>query len=431
MAYYEREEITFEALVSGTMKLLTEEQFVALGFDPADYKRYLREFYLNKILGEQYAKELGEQWFKERGLCADREEMERNLAELALEAPSVRCPLDSKSKEALIESGLVCGTEPIVLVSLKNISALVSLEKMIEQVKSLPFYRGHRVMQDSYAEGLRRTLFLVTSEHEKDEYKEALMRLPNGEDLIPIVQKIDPRDPRRVRETSFRLNSEAEIQKALSRCRKILAEMSSVFGVDASAVSGDCADTYILALRKVFNFCYYCCKKYDSVYEMLLKCGTYHVRGSSLEIFNYRKFLLDVAFYSRERGEIFDKEWERKELTLLYRKEAEERVRCLECGKLFMNEAFAEKHLRNKHSEALERIRAKFERISKVLGLPSYHAFCLLERKEDYLPKHIARRIFVSARPAEKPLVSYADLPRPYPVLAETVSSQEQARQHQ
>lgn len=416
-------------------RLVTEEEFALLGFPSGEYPLYLDRFY-TKALHLAYAAGLGkESWFVERGLCHGKDAELRDLErfEQAMRAHP-NCELTSANSRNLLESSFMevgaGGCAGLIVV--KNIGPSFSVREFLAAARELPLYRGHSVTQHSYKEGLRRTIYLETEEGREDEYKQMLQpELPRTS--ILIVQKVDAKDPRGIRETTSQFGTEKAKRAALADAKEIFEKMCNVFGsaearervraIEEAAQNrgaGAPPDMYVLALRRIFSFCYYCGCKYDNVYEMLFKCGAYHVRGDMAGIFNNRRFRASIAFYKRKR-EVSRLEgiYEAGELAKMYVQEGDERFRCTECGKAFMAMEFIEKHLRNKHPEKVAEISGSREWFDAVLRELDYHLAELIERTEDPLPKYLHRKIQLKLRDSEKRgLVSYAGLKKTYPGLA-------------
>lgn len=132
--------------------------------------------------------------------------------------------------------------------------------------------------------------------------------------------------------------------------------------------SGDELSFYVSFLRKVFLFCYYCVKQFDSFMEMNLKCGKDHIfskeeiidsnqqnifeRNISL-IKNYEHFLnIASEFASDFLVNEMDKFIQKKDIQVFG---------CGLCSKDFSGLNFVRTHLNKKHSQSIKDIQSELE----------------------------------------------------------------------
>lgn len=154
-------------------------------------------------------------------------------------------------------------------------------------------------------------------------------------------------------------------------------------------------DMYMVYLRKVHVFCYYCGGESDSVEELQRKCADFHVRktepyvqeetrGTKLDKnSSWAKNLdqkIDLKLMKPEEinmeklgGKDIDKEIRRFVRDKVFR-EHEAKFKCgvEECKKAFKGPEFVEKHVRTKHQEQLDRVREDVEFFNNYVRDPNH-----------------------------------------------------------
>lgn len=170
---------------------------------------------------------------------------------------------------------------------------------------------------------------------------------------------------------------------------------SSVLGVleKRAEASGRPLDFYAAALRKGFLFCLFCYRQYDTVYEMRVLCGDWHVSADDADenADVRRMFFRKHEIYMGCRN--FDFLKTKNESTELdgfvLRKDAD-RFKCDCCIKMFSSAEFAKNHVRNKHPDVMEKVSQRIEVFNRFVdGLDFFMISCLSGTDDPHMPSFI------------------------------------------
>jgi len=431
--------IPFEELyerIIAEARMLNEEEFSLISDRKTEYAKYVARFYdlnLKELLVKGFTRDV---WFVERDLCmlwmfSDtfmqfRDFISNRPASLALEA---------RNAQSLLESDLFSSYreeegEKICVVVIRHIDQNFSIKDFIGVVQEKAEIKEWALSQHGVKEGFKKTLYVrLENQNGKEFTKKIAEDLPKGASasvLEPLGEKSGT-----VREVGRQYSDKYAMQLMEQTCRKILKGMSGVFSVpevqkvleslETKVKEEERADLYALALRKIFNFCYYCGAKFDSPYEMIEKCGLFHVRSSTdLDLSNPARHSKKMDFYAIDREECF-KHAEREVDLGAFCEEKEERDAeyvCKYCGKRFAAKEYFEKHLLRKHVE-YETYTRLVKDCAAVLGSLNYQVVEFVEQRHQHLPYYLYR--YMVRRKAEKEEmeaaeVSYASLEKKYPV---------------
>ena len=146
---------------------------------------------------------------------------------------------------------------------------------------------------------------------------------------------------------------------------------------------------YIAALRQVFLFCFYCYKKYDTIYDMRLCCGDQHVSTDEVDEDEdmKRAFFRKHDIYMGNKDFCFLKtKSENSELdSFVLRKEAD-RFKCDCCIKMFSSADFTKNHIRNKHPEALTSVKTKIDDFNRFIDNIDFFMVSCMAGIDDLYP---------------------------------------------
>lgn len=152
-------------------------------------------------------------------------------------------------------------------------------------------------------------------------------------------------------------------------------------------------DLYAVALRQVFLFCIFCYRQYDTVYEMRVLCGDWHVSVDDAdENAEAKRMLLrkhEIYMGCRSFDFLRTKN-ESTELDCFVLRKDSDRFKCDCCIKVFSSAEFAKNHVRNKHPDVMEKIQSRIKAFNLFVdGLDFFMVSCLSGTDDSHMPSFI------------------------------------------
>lgn len=194
------------------------------------------------------------------------------------------------------------------------------------------------------------------------------------------------------------------IDQDLINCRKLLKILNSQFGTEILFDTSN-LDEFIIFLRFVFNYCYYCSKLYDTEIEMLYDCGDYHVRDKNVkrEIFD-RKYKINLM--KRDLSFLFNQNIEKELEKFIIITDMKE-YKCDLCSQNFKDDQIAKKHIFDEHAAFCKDLEIKHENLQNFIKKIDFNIFSFFDGTDNnFLP-------MFSVHEKEGRAVKY-DLPRIY-----------------
>ncbi|KAI5191988.1 hypothetical protein NEMIN01_1772 [Nematocida minor] len=343
---------------------------------------------------------------------------------------------ESKNAQALLQTELFDrlksdATDATPIVIIKNIKETVSIREILSELSAKLEIAEHAVSQSGIADGYKRTLFIRT-DMDVSNCKNIVSEVPLLTESIVSVQYLPTASSSRsTAQIGKQFSDKYSMQHTETQCKNILQKMSELLGVPEvyKTVSSlemripkeETADLYMLALRKIFSFCYYCGVKYDNAYEMAFKCGLYHLRSETV---------LDDSnpeTHRKKMEECF--ETDRVSFLQAIPKEIDIRTFCTEvsdkkeieckyCNKKFESVEFFQKHLeRKKHRSYETSIKLHSDCLQCINSL-NYQLVNAVEKRAQKIPLVIYDYMSNNSQIIENE-VQYGDLDKKYTILQE------------
>ncbi|KAI5187189.1 hypothetical protein NEHOM01_1994 [Nematocida homosporus] len=417
-------------------RLLMEDEFNQIFISDYNYQTYFEKYYdtnIKEMLLKGYEKQA---WLAEIDLC-----QRSSFADVFMEfrdfVTSRQCQLslDSNNGPDLLKTDLFDAyttgetNTTVSLALIKNIEMNVTIRDFILVLEEELGLKDWAVSQHGVHEGFRRTLYVRLEDLSLEEFKEKVqVQLPPGS--VVLGQSLPtPTSSSALRESGRQLSDKYTLSSSGVQCQEILKAMSALFkvpevfetlkGFESRVPVNSVADLYILALRKIFNFCYYCKCKYDNPYEMVTKCGLFHVRSTDkIDTLSFAALERSGAFYAQNRAERFQL-INSSVNSAIFSKEssAPNEYVCRYCNKRFASMEYFEKHLERKNHPEYEAYMRLHKGFFAMLASLTYPVIEVVEQKGQALPANLYYYLR-PGQPESDQLVSYADLDKKYPILS-------------
>lgn len=366
-------------------KILTKKEFLAV-LPRASYLSYTQAFYkrkFNKIFSESSDSE----WFRSRYIDADVFANEGVL--LRFRAFLENSAPDTHNRV----SGYWTGN-----ILVKNIPDTMTHEDLGDMCKKCLYFKEFNVYQLEQRKSFGRVGVISID----GDCSEAVKFMESIADKgLRISFEAVSLDEVKVRKCNLGSRSDHETCRSLFRmfCERYSIydrnnestenlSMLSFFDRRAEA-SGDPIGFYVCALRQVFFFCLYCYKQYDSVYDLRILCGDWHVSTDEAEDNEElrRVFSRKHEIYSACRSFDFVKtKNESSELDAFVLRKDADRFKCDCCIKVFSSAEFAKNHVKNRHTEVIEKIDAKINAFNRFADSIDFFMICCLSGIDDFYP---------------------------------------------
>lgn len=370
-------------------KVLTKKEFLAV-LPRASYLSYMQAFYKRK-LNKIFSACCNSEWFRRRYVdggapgCSDAAARLRVFLEGGAGSTSERF-CDYHRSNILV----------------KNIPETMTHEDMEDLARKCLYFREF----STYQQEQRRSFGRVGVISIDGDCEEALRFMESVTDRsLKITFEAARFDDIKVRRCGLRGRAIADAARdvfaaLLERCLRHVPDAaqggcSGVLGaLDRMAeASGRPLDLYAAALRRVFLFCIFCYRQYDTVYEMRVLCGDWHVSADDAdESADARRMLLrkHEIYMGCRSFDFLKTKSESTELDgFVLRKDAD-RFKCDCCIKVFSSAEFAKNHVRNKHPDVMEKIRGRIRAFNLFVdGIDFFMVSCLSGTDDPHMPSFI------------------------------------------
>ncbi|KAL0265551.1 UNVERIFIED_CONTAM: hypothetical protein PYX00_011263 [Menopon gallinae] len=350
-------------------KVLTKKEFLAV-LPRASYLSYVQAFYKRK-LNKIFSTCSDSEWFRRRYVDGGAPGCSEAAARLRAFLDNSAWSTGERFCDYYCNNILV-----------KNIPDTMAYEDIEDLARKCLYFREF----STYQQEQRRSFGRVGVISIGGDCDEALRFMESVTDRsLKIVFEAVQFDGVKVRRCGLRGKGVAEAARdvlatLLERCMQhvpdaVPGSSSSVLCIidKRAEASGQPLDFYAAALRRVFLFCIFCYRQYDTVYEMRALCGDWHVSA-------------DDAEESADARRMF---FRKHEIYMGCRKDSE-RFKCDCCVKVFSSAEFAKNHVRNKHPDVMERVRARIEVFNRFVdGLDFFMASCLSGTDDPHMPSFI------------------------------------------
>lgn len=432
-----REEESLEKIYESCIKsfrLLQEKEFVSIFPPTYKYDEYFEKYY-NVNLKEFFASKCNEQaWVSEMDLSRKSSTYEFFM-EFRDFIASKSCPILLSDENAinLLNTDLfdeyVCRDEEKdkMYVVLKNIDMKCTIREFTESLNANAMVKEWRISQHGISESFKRTMYIRIEEDVSHvEFRENIKNMiPKGS--ILVSQCFPIKALASVRIVGKQLSDKYCMERVGKGCKQILCEMASMFGMNEifETVQGfeqrynkqEITDMYIIALRKIFNYCYYCKEKFGNPYEMMSKCGIFHVRSKKqIDMASIGSLERASSFYSLTRAVHFQA-MNRPVDIRVFSKERRDRseYECKYCDKKFTTLEYFKKHLEKKNHPEQNVYESLYNNFISALSSLDYPLIEMIEQRGQLLPNYLYR--YWVHEDKDKSLVCYGDMDKKYPIL--------------
>ncbi|KAM0676353.1 hypothetical protein GVAV_000318 [Gurleya vavrai] len=333
------------------------------------YKKYLDEFYSNKIK-KFYTLHFQNKWFNERYLNKNKSQIDykeklENFYEKIKEIGMI--DLDKKPEKSLFEKNknniIACGN-----------LAFESIESIYDFCKKCPNFKDLQIVVDFQKHTILRKIIILLDENANVFESLAFLgeMADSSTEFIPLIIE-------NIKYNEIDIKTEEIDVKYL---KELLSKFSAFYDVELFYDDSKNIDFYINLMRYVFKYCFYCQTQFDSEIEMLSKCGDFHLR---------KPFKCDRIVFDR-KNEIICREKNLNHLRprpvlcdalLFFTKKSENGIQCNSCLKEFETEETIQKHLTKKHPEKIEMLQKDFDHLNTFFDNMDIKFFNNIEGMED------------------------------------------------
>lgn len=399
------------------------------------YPEYFRMYYEVRVKELVRNGLLEKKWNAEKDLWRLRSHRD-SFMEFRDFMANTQCPIElvTGNKENLLESELFdkfkgeeSGSSRVIMI--KNIGRDISINELIEKIEGKVEVEDWAVSQGSFSMNFQRVLYIRT-EVQLDDFKKKVSEYVERENTITeqYLPSID--SGQAVKEIGKQFSDKYAKIETERQTRYILLRMSELFGVsevyktvsslEVKVRKEEVGDLYILALRKIFNFCYYCRVKYDNPYEMVFKCGLFHLRSADmLDQSNPVEHANKAQVFERDRMAYLNGIPKEIDVRIFCKDRNNGEIECKYCDKKFQALEFFEKHLQRKNHSEYEMYIKEHEILVECIRSLSYQLVDEIESPTRKIPHEIYNCMQSNEEVYEEELVDYSDLDKKYPVLQE------------
>lgn len=332
--HYNKHEIDTPILLNSHFLLLPREFYSYLTTPYSDYKNA----FLATKLSEIFDSKQQINWFREFYLTPSKTNNAHQNYETfmsrAQDFASIR--LDNE------DVGFKCISYNTNNILIREIGDHVKLEDLANLAKNCPHYLDFQVYLSYNKRYFQRT---------------GIISVSDDADIYSCMEFLNTINNHSFYFEPLAFNSiffcKSDIQPINNDIHFLLALVNIFFrryNINTPVPDGD-VDFYILLLRCVFNYCYYCVRQFGSSIEMAACCGDYHIRtglNTNRSIFDRKNKVIteDVDF------EHLKTVYGTGELYLEQRATGE--FLCGICHKEFESKEYFVHHFQNKHSEKMD-----------------------------------------------------------------------------
>ncbi|TBU09222.1 hypothetical protein CWI36_0049p0020 [Hamiltosporidium magnivora] len=416
------------------MKYLLEQPFIITEKElkhllpEVDYSTYLKSFYSKKI-HKFYNSFHEHEWFKERYIYDDyniekTKEFLQNYVEFTEKIvkicwdntnEEIKINVPILNEEYFVDPELI--NVPKYNIIMKNISSLVPISLIQNLALKCPNSTKFSVLQSDDRESYKRSCIIsLQNENNIDDsvrsmrnksspscefYCDKFILNENNmsfanvsfsqKDILfakKIIKSLSDRysvpDVLETIESDLQSFFVKYIEKNLGENEKM--KKDAIFKFDKSEI----LDFYILLLRYVFHYCFYCCRMFGSHMEMARCCGKYHIRSHAK---NRDFFTRKLKIYTMDKDFSFMKDIKEEDGMIKHIiKIDEEQYKCNSCIKVFAQAHNVANHIKRKHPELIESIKKDMEIFSAFINKLDPFVLSIIEGINDtHLPSYLLK----------------------------------------
>ncbi|OAG32088.1 hypothetical protein NEIG_01326 [Nematocida sp. ERTm5] len=341
--------------------------------------------------------------------------------------------LETQNKGQLLQTelfdkikGETVDSSPIIII--KGIGERVSIKTLIAEIEKRAEVGEWAISQSGGApEGFQKSIYIQT-EMDLAGFKQAVQSALPEEAVITVQYLPTTTMGRAVKEVGCQFMDKYAILETERQAKNILQKMSELFGVpdvyktvsamESKVKPEEIGDLYILALRKVFNFCYYCGIKYDNPYEMVFKCGLFHLRNNSvLDESSPEDFQKQISYFEIDRMNYLTNIPKTIDVhTFCTDTKEKGEIECRFCEKKFESIEFFEKHLERKKHKAYEMSIKLHNDFLQCINVLNYQLINEIEKRHLKIPFEVYEYMCANSNAATEE-IDYTQLDKKYPVL--------------
>ncbi|KAM0686239.1 hypothetical protein COBT_002541, partial [Conglomerata obtusa] len=340
--YYQasaKEIIVDETYLIKSYRMVTEKELSLLVNYP--YKNYLVDFYKDKIK-KLFTLHFNNTWFKERYLINKNN---KELYTKNLDAFNLRInELGNLKLDANIEFPFYPYTQKNIFVS--GELSYESRDKLLEMCSMCPGFNGMEIIISFFKHQILRNIIITLNDSTDVDGSLHFMK-----DMSNSLYNFEPLIFKEVFCSVSNLCLE-EIDKIF--IHTLVKKFAKLYQIEIIIDETKDLDYYILLLRFVFNYCYYCVVQYDSQIEMIKCCGCYHIRNNNAgdrKVFNRKN---EIITQEKNFDNLRPKTTALDDTFFKNVKRDISGFLCTLCDKQFETENTIKTHLQKRHNDKIE-----------------------------------------------------------------------------
>ncbi|KAI5180616.1 hypothetical protein NEOKW01_0900 [Nematocida sp. AWRm80] len=390
-------------------RLLSEEEFSLCFKEEYSYTEYINKYY-DIYVKHFLIKECDKQaWYTERALCEPKGFSDRFIQFRDFIANKKEIlTLSTRGVNAILESDLfdecksLTKETPVNILVVNSLNEDTLLTPIIREIEEQLSAKEVFVSQQGSMNRFKRTVYIRVDEMKIEEATEKISQiLPKGASVT--VTALPTADHSCVRQVGMQFcdphtlatteECAKKILRAMANQCKVPEAIETLESLEPRMHKEEVPDLYILALRMLFCFCYYCGTKYNNPYEMVLSCGILHIRTPTiLDASNPETHQNSLWFYSLDRVSYLAQGQKEIDITIFSKKQESTNLDeyvCKYCSKRFASLAYFENHLnRQKHIE-YEKYSKLHHNLQEVINTLTYPTIELIEQRYQPLSNDI------------------------------------------
>lgn len=351
--------------------LLTQLEF-ELTFPDEDYSEYIQIYYKRWVY-RYFDKNLNEKWFIEKFQASShRKQHVLDNYEEFNHFYELHIPILSVDQEIKFRLNKIEGKYIVIenLLSNYGASEVEDLFSKFNEIKS------HTITQTCYKSPSNRRVFASVC----------------TENMDKLLHDLHEKTKDTMKFHTFTINKEIKLKTIwlkqretdLSNLKNILSMLNKQYRTNLTFESKS-IDHFIIFLRMVFNYCYYCTKIYESEIEMYFDCGDFHIRENKMQstIFDRKqKVLTTPKNFSHLIEQTLDHELEYHVI-----KKSESIFSCSGCQKTFNSTDVTIQHIKNDHPYFIEKLQDEHDLFKKFVKNVDINFIMYLDGIDDnFLP---------------------------------------------
>lgn len=279
---------------------------------------------------------------------------------------------------------------PVLSIDQEIKTRMNKLDGQYIVLERIPAYCGMNDINElfSMVDGIKNHTITQMSNHNPSNTR--VFAAVNTNNMDKLLNDIQEKAPMTIKPATFCIDQKIKLntiwlkqrESDLTNLKNIFSMLNQQYRTNIT-FEPKSIDHFIIFLRMVFNYCYYCTKMYESEIEMYFDCGDFHIRGNMVQstVFDRKQKILtapkDLSFLIEQNID--------NELEYHIFKGPGSAVTCSKCKNSFESVVSTLQHMKIHHGGFISELQMNLDSFKKFVKNADINLLIFLDGIDDNL----------------------------------------------